>query len=134
MSFDLERCMKEDGGRCIIKDGRAARVACSDMKYGGGEYPLLVLARHEDGNETAHPYKTTGEPFMNYHDEKAMERCQLLNLPRKLKGYLILWRGENGEVKAMGDESLGHIEGAKARLQMRGCKSVIVPVEADEPA
>ncbi|MCW5615866.1 MAG: hypothetical protein KIT32_12155 [Rhodocyclaceae bacterium] len=125
-TFDLEKCLKEDGGKCRTRDGREARYlgplaqdryAFAIMDIGGGE--LLVSYKESGRLLIADPHP-----------------ADLVNLPRKLKCWVVMWRGNCGGNLIL-NESFATDWRAEDKAKWArevGCKPVIVPVEADEPA
>lgn len=62
--FDLELCMTRDGGRCKTRDGRDARIICTDLKT-NGEYKILALVTFEDGTEFPMSYTYSRHDLVN---------------------------------------------------------------------
>lgn len=60
--FDLSECMTKHKGRCVTRDGRPARVVCTDYKSGLAfpKYKLLVLIDNGPGEEEPVPYREDG--------------------------------------------------------------------------
>lgn len=84
--FDLDRCMEQDGGRCLAGD-RPARIICTDRKGASG---FVVLVDCGD-TEEAHTYFTTG----NKCAFTANPKIDLRNLPAEKTVEVTLWHNQN---------------------------------------
>jgi len=86
MNFDLKRCMEVDGGKCVTRDGREARVLCDDRK-GGADFPVVVLVSFSDGSEGSVYYGSEGSVYYQsngaYSHGERSDKLDLQNLPRK---------------------------------------------------
>lgn len=121
--FDLDRCLKEDGGKCRTRDGRPAR--CLGILSQG----TIAVAIMECGEESVGTRKSNGRVYL-VHESGA----DIANLPRKLKCWVVMWRRENGDARAEGAETAHGAERRADDLRQSGFKPIIVPVEAEEPA
>ena len=73
MNFDLKRCVEQDDGKCVTRDGLEARVICVDRKCNGN--PVVALV---DNGRDEHPYAFSKTGFC-----AGMSGRDLRNLPHK---------------------------------------------------
>lgn len=88
--FDLEECMTKYGGRCITRDGRPARIICTDRKVRPGDETLVSLVFE--------PASQMEFVMMSYESgvyvEGAPESSSDLFLPVKLDtGFIVVSKG-----------------------------------------
>ena len=86
MNFDLKRCMDQDDGKCVTRDGLEARVICVDRKCNGN--PVVALV--DNGrDEKSYAFSKTG--FC-----AGVSGRDIRNLPRKR--YAVIEQDGRGNV------------------------------------
>jgi len=83
-NFNLKRCMEVDGGKCVTRNGRQARVICTDKRT-SMDYPVISLITYEDEIERTEIHRPNGKSVYD-------EAYDIFNLPptklkRKVKAY-----------------------------------------------
>jgi hypothetical protein len=73
------------------RDGRAVRILCTDAE---GDFPIVGLVKNEAGTTSMHAtsvysWKICGQYLWNPH----LDDCDLINVPRKAVGYLVVYPG-----------------------------------------
>ena len=87
--FNLEEYLKNPSRKVITRDGRKARIICTDAK---NDFPIIALIETSDGKETLPcGYKTDG----NYLTDEKLS-CDLFFAPEKHEGWLNIYRSESG--------------------------------------
>lgn len=83
--FNLDEYLKNPSKKVITRDGRKARIICTDAK---NDYPIVALIETSDGKETLPcGYKTEGTYLT---DEKLS--CDLFFAPEKHEGWINIYR------------------------------------------
>jgi len=59
--FDLEKTMKEHGGRCKDQEGRDVRIVCTNLIVDRHVEKLLILTMLSDGTEVTSSRSITGK-------------------------------------------------------------------------
>lgn len=79
--------------------------------------------------------------FVFHKDGSMCSDCEtpsdLVNLPRKLKVWVVMWRGEDGKERSVSFPGADGEADAKRYanvVRSWGAEPVVIPVEADEPA
>lgn len=94
--FDLESALK--GEPVITKDGRPARIICTDAK---GKYPIIALLSKKRDNgeiiEYVSCYTLEGNFQIGCNSELDLQMANV-----KKKSYTNIWEGENGKRYAEG--------------------------------
>ena len=84
--FNLEKYLKNPSRRIMTRDGRKARILCTDAK---GEYPIIALIESFYGNEeTPGSFSRDGSYLISntrYND--------LFFAPEKHEGWVSIYRG-----------------------------------------
>lgn len=87
--FNSEEYLKNPTRKVITRDGRNARVICTDAK---NNFPVVALIETPDGKETLPcGYKKDGTYIT---DEKLS--CDLFFAPEKHEGWLNIYRSGSG--------------------------------------
>lgn len=84
--FNLEEYLKNPSKRVVTRDGRKARIICTDAK---GKYPIVALIETFDGTiEDAYGFKKNGHA---YEDDADCPR-DLFFVSKKLEGWVNLYK------------------------------------------
>ena len=84
--FSLEEYLKNPNRKVITRDGKEARIVCTDKK---GRYPIIGLCQVlDDDDEEIHSYTKSGKLFMD-RDSNA----DLFFAPEKHEGWVNLYKG-----------------------------------------
>ena len=87
--FNLEEYLKNPSRKVITRDGRKARIICTDAK---NDYPIVALIEAPNGKERQPcGYKKDGTYVVG---EKLS--CDLFFAPEKHEGWLNIYHSENG--------------------------------------
>ena len=87
--FNLEEYLKNPSKKVVTRDGRKARIICTDAK---NDYPIVALIEMPNGRERQPcGYKEDGTYIIG-------ERlsCDLFFAPEKHEGWLNIYRSERG--------------------------------------
>ena len=82
--FNLEEYLKNPTKKVITRDGRSARIICTDAK---GNFPIIALVETYNGNEIALRLKENGH-FYNDTENSS----DLFFAPVKKEGWINLYR------------------------------------------
>lgn len=82
--FNLEEA--KQGKPVCTRDGRPARILCTDMK--GSYYPIVALVEDSDGKEYIQPYQLDGHYF-----SKEIEGLDLMMVPERHEGWINVYKG-----------------------------------------
>ena len=83
--FSLEEYIKNPSRKIVTRDGKEARIVCTDKK---GRYPIIALSQVLDDDEEIHSYTKSGKLFMD-RDSNA----DLFFAPEKHEGWVNLYKG-----------------------------------------
>ena len=87
--FSLEEYLKNPSRKIVTRDGRNARIICTDAK---NNYPIVALIETLNGKETLPcGYKKDG----TYLTGESLS-CDLFFAPEKHEGWLNIYRSERG--------------------------------------
>ena len=82
--FNLEEYLKNPTKKVITRDGRSARIICTDAK---GNFPIIALVETYNGNETVLRLKENGRFYNDTENSR-----DLFFAPVKKKGWINLYR------------------------------------------
>ena len=82
--FNLEEYLKNPTKKVITRDGRSARIICTDAK---GNFPIIALVEIHNGDETVIRLKENGR-FDNY----TANSSDLFFAPVKKEGWINLYK------------------------------------------
>ena len=118
MTFDLAKTM-ENGGRCQTRDGRQARIVCTDQM--DEHYPVVALVG--DDEEAPQVYTSRGQ---YYYCDQGISDHDLVNITVKREGWVNVYpsRG-HGAI---------HVSQNCANLNARSERIDCVRIEWEEPA
>ena len=87
--FSLEKDLANPSRRIVTRDGRNARIICTDKK--GFEYPIVALIENKlEGFEGVLYYTKDGEYTANKSSDK-----DLFFAPEKHEGWINIYRNED---------------------------------------
>ena len=61
--FNLEEYLKNPSRKVVTRDGRSARIVCTDRVLGA--FRVLALVMEKSGFENSYTYKTNGQNYEN---------------------------------------------------------------------
>lgn len=86
--FSLEEYLKNPDRKVITRDGRPARIVCTDRKH---ERPIIALIKEKDGTEkTLYTYNTQGGFWTNNEHSDA----DLMFAPIKKEGWVNIYASQ----------------------------------------
>lgn len=120
--FNLEEYVKNPARRIVTRDGRAARVLCTDRI--SDTWPVVALVRDEEG-EAVRTFHENGECYLI---DESPDPCDLFFAPEKKEGWVNLFKINStittGEVYNTKEEaksavvgSLGYISTVKVEWE-----------------
>lgn len=84
--FNLKEYLENPSRKIVTRDGRNARIVCTDVK---GAFPIVALIENSDGsNETAYKFKKNGY-FLDSDDDYLLD---LFFAPEKHEGWVNVHR------------------------------------------
>lgn len=84
--FSLEEYIKNPNRKVITRDGKEARIVCTDKK---GRYPIIGLCQVlDDDDEEIHSYTKSGKLFMSRDSND-----DLFFAPEKHEGWVNVYKG-----------------------------------------
>ena len=87
--FNLEEYLNNTSRKVVTRDGRNARIICTDAK---GAFPIVALIENSDGsNETAYKFKKNGY-FLDSDDDYLLD---LFFAPEKHEGWVNLYKSDS---------------------------------------
>ena len=86
--FNLEEYLKNPTKKVITRDGRSARIVCTDAK---GNFPIIVLVETYSGAETVLRLKENGHCYNDTENSS-----DLFFVSEKKEGWLNIYRSESG--------------------------------------
>ena len=88
--FDLEKYLKNPSRKVITRDGRSARIVCTNRL--DENYPVLALVNYED-YEMCHSYTTFGKLHTNQTTDFGLD---LFFAPEKKEKWVNVYEDSNG--------------------------------------
>ena len=85
--FSLEKYLANPSRKVVTRDGRNARIICTDMK--STTYPVVALIEDGSGYEQLFTFSKNGEYAVN-----ESSRSDLFFAPEKHEGYINIYRNE----------------------------------------
>lgn len=87
--FSLEEYLKNPDKKVITRDGRPARIVCTDRKH---ERPIIALIKEKDGTEKAiYTYSTQGGFWKNNEPSSNLD---LMFAPIKKEGWVNIYASQ----------------------------------------
>ena len=82
--FNLEEYLRDPNKKVVTRDGRNARIVCTDRQ--GGDHPILALCTMSNGGENCYSYYPNGKMYLS------TDSCKdLFFAPEKKKGWANLY-------------------------------------------
>lgn len=91
--FNLEEYLKDPNKKVVTRDGRNARIICTDRK--GTEYSVGALCTMSKESEDCYFYFPNGRMYLDADADSCMD---LFFAPEKKEGWLNLYKDVNGRV------------------------------------
>ena len=88
--FNLEKYLENPNRKVVTRDGRSARIICTNRL--DDNYPVLALVRNED-YEMCYSYTTFGKLYTN---QSICHELDLFFAPEKKSGWINVYRGNGG--------------------------------------
>lgn len=88
--FDLRKYLDNPSRKVITRDGKSARIICTNRL--DKNYPVLALVNYED-YEMCHSYTTFGKLYTNQTTDCELD---LFFVPEKKSGWINVYRGNGG--------------------------------------
>lgn len=85
--FSLEKYLANPSRKVVTRDGREARIICTDMK--STTYPVVALIENGSGYEQLYTFSKNGEYAVN-----ESSRSDLFFAPEKHEGWINIYRSE----------------------------------------
>ena len=82
--FSLEEYLENPSTQVVTRDGRSARIICTDRNY---KQPIIALIKEKDGTETIHTYNTQGGFWTN----NEFSNMDLMFAPTKKEGWVNIY-------------------------------------------
>lgn len=86
--FNLKEYLKNPSKKVITRDGRNARIICTDAK---GNFPVVALVEIYNGTENVLRLEENGHFYNDTEDSR-----DLFFAPEKHEGWLNIYHSENG--------------------------------------
>lgn len=90
--FSLEEYLKNPSKKVITRDGKSARIICTDRV--NFDIPVMALVMAKSGIENSYSYRTNGQLFRN-----AISDQDLFFAPEKHEGWTPVYRESTGTIK-----------------------------------
>lgn len=89
--FDLEKCQRNEQGHylCQTRDGRPARVVCTDLHGNNGRTLLALVKAIHDGGEDHRSFNADGTCCPSHNPLPG----DLVNIPTKREGWINIYPG-----------------------------------------
>ena len=87
--FSLEKYLENPNRKVVTRDGRSARIICTNRL--DENYPVIALVNNED-SERCHSYTTSGEPYKYQNRDCELD---LFFAPEKKEGWIKVYYGQS---------------------------------------
>lgn len=88
--FNLDEYLKNPKRKVITRDGRNARIICTDRQ--GGDHLILALCTTGNESENLYSYLPNGKMYLNADADSCMD---LFFAPEKHEGWVNLYKGNS---------------------------------------
>lgn len=125
--FNLEEYLANPSRKIITRDGRSARIICTDAKiaYGEGECPIIALIQKDEKyEELPYAFQKNGSYFQCKTDDK-----DLFFAPEKHEGWVNLLKDFNGN--AFIDDSGIYELKEEAEKAMEYCSNYMTAIKIE---
>ena len=85
--FNLEEYLKDPNKKVVTRDGRNARIVCTDRQ--GGDRPILALCTMSNEGENCYSYLPNGRMYLNVNADSCAD---LFFAPEKHEGWINLYK------------------------------------------
>lgn len=92
--FNLEEYLKNPEKRVVTRDGRSARIICTDAK---GKHPIIALIDGKDGSEVIYCFNGDGRAMKGTNNPD-----DLFFLPEKHEGWMHIYKHIDGHCEGDG--------------------------------
>ena len=116
--FSLKEYLENPNMQVVTRDGRPARIICTDAKIA---FPIIALILEKDGTETVCSYNARGE----YWSSNELTDTDLMFAPTKKEGWVNIY---NRAARGCG---LIHESEEKAKLNADKDKTYIATVKIE---
>ena len=117
--FNLEKYLANPSRKVVTRDGRKARIICTDAM---GDYPLIALVEALDSTaEQAYSFTSKGSYYTSITSDN-----DLFFAPEKHEGWVNIYRGLNG------DYANGYVFDSEEKAKKRGGSIATVKIEWEE--
>ena len=89
--FNLEEYLKNPNKKVVTRDGRNARIVCTDRQ--GGDHPILALCTMSNESENLYSYLPNGRMYLNADADSCLD---LFFAPEKHEGWVNLYDHSEG--------------------------------------
>ena len=89
--FDLKEYLKDPNKKVVTRDGRNARIICTDRQ--GGDHPILALCTVSNESENLYSYLPNGRMYLSADADSCMD---LFFAPEKKEGWVNLYNLSEG--------------------------------------
>lgn len=89
--FDLKEYLKNPNKKVVTRDGRNARIICTDRQ--GGDRQILALCTMSNERENLYSYFPNGRMYLNADADSCMD---LFFAPEKHEGWVNLYNLSEG--------------------------------------
>lgn len=89
--FNLEEYLKNPNKKVVTRNGRDARIICTDRR--GGDHPILALCTISNESENLYSYLPNGRMYSNADADSCMD---LFFAPEKHEGWVNLFNLPEG--------------------------------------
>ena len=86
--FSLEEYLKNPNRKIVTRDGRDARIICTNRR--GGYHPILALCTMSNESENLYSYLPNGRMYLS---ADADSNADLFFAPEKHEGWVNLYKG-----------------------------------------
>ena len=86
--FNLEEYLKNPSKKVVTRDGRSARIVCTDRVLGA--YRVLALVMEGSGIENSYSYKTNGQYY-----ENSISGIDLFFATEKHEGWVNIYKARS---------------------------------------
>ena len=85
--FNLEEYLQDPNKKVVTRDGRNARIICTDRQ--GSDHPILALCTMSNESENLYSYLPNGRMYLNADADTCMD---LFFAPENKEGWINLYK------------------------------------------
>lgn len=113
--FNLEKYLANPERRIVTRNGRPARILCTDRKYHDVGYPIVALVENDEDNESIESYTIDG----NWWGKGLKRNLDLFFAPEKKVGWMNIYRTIDSDCPAVGDLIYTSEQAAKESISVK---------------